>query len=261
MSKEVHAADTTLGHLPTAGREAGGRRLGERFWVPGAGYVVHTKAGQWIRGELVEVSAAGGVHLHLADSSDCHLDADVIRFVYQADERMPVQGHREVDFEALLHDGQRLNGALPQLSSAREGLFLVGSIGDLQGRFLLAPEIIESLQLSMPDTVTEAEPEPVPVAKIEAHSQARFIQTQPELKQYLDVLSEPLAHRGETVRKIDVEAWFAQAGEDEESRLRFSQAERFDVPLIDLAGIEVSEEAAATISPALARRLHVLPLA
>ncbi len=260
MHKSSQSAAT--GRMVTAESqtEKHGRRMSDRFWSRGPGYVVYTREGEWLHGALEHPPGPRGLALRLDDGSERVLPIGSFRFVFHPDTREFPQQAPESVFDARLRDGSGVRGELKGLAMAEEGVCMVGRIGDLEGRFMLAPEMLDTLQLSLP----EPEPPVVPVSSpvVDVGVDVRLIDSQEKLEHYLDAQtgSEP-ASTDAAAAGIDLEAWCQRVKDDDEARLRFAQAQRFGLPLVDLEGIEIDEAATGIIRPALARRLRVLPLA
>jgi type IV pilus assembly protein PilB len=238
------------------------QRFSDRFWTIGPGYVVHTRDGDWLRGELVrKPGPQQGLCMRLEDGSERRVAADAYRFVFRPDDRALDPALRDSMFDVGLRDGSGLRGQLHALSVGEDGVSVLGRIGDLEGRFMLAPDMVDTLQLSLPSPRVDAPAAAQPVA-IDASSRVHLLADTEQLGRYLDAQVKPGAHlAADAFNALDLDGWLEHAGDDDEVRLRFAQAQRFGLPLVDLRSTDASETATKVITPALARRLRVLPLA
>jgi type IV pilus assembly protein PilB len=256
-------------HLASEGRKLTGntasssqeRRSSDRFWSVGPGYVVYTREGAWLHGVLKRMPGPRGITLVLEDGSERRLPGGSFRFVFCPDQRQLPPGPPDAVFDTRLLDGSNVRGELWALSVSSEGVGMVGRIGEMEGRFLLARDMLDTLQMNFPAPVVAAPTKPEG-PDVDIGTRVVLINEQAQLQRYLDAQVAPVPDPDqEEWIDIDLETWRKQAGDDDEARLRFAQAQRFGLPLVDLSCIEASEVATSLINPSLARQLRVLPLA
>ena len=219
MSTETPEIDVTDGSQTMAAAVQAGRSLGERFWAANHAYVVHLRTGEWLRGALDHVPGGDGWHFRLESGDKRRVAPGTFRFIFRADGRRPDADTPKVGFDARMRDGHALHGALHALSVGSEGVFVAGSIGDLEGHFLLAPEVIGAIELSIPEPSVE-KPEAEAPSAIDADAEASCIASSKDLKAYLAAQTGPAAHQAHSASRITLRNWLTQAGDEEEGRLR-----------------------------------------
>jgi type IV pilus assembly protein PilB len=236
------------------------RRSSDRFWTPGSDYVVYTREAAWLRGTLDSLPGPRGATLMLGDGNKQHLPSGSFRFVFRPDQRKLPDSPPDAVFDARLHDGSNVRGELWALSTSGEGVAMIGRIGELEGRFLLSRDMLDTLQVNFPSQPVPAPKQPAK-PDMDVGADVLLVDDPRQLQSWLDVQVEPGSDPSTEPAHIDLEAWRQRAGDDDEARLRFAQAQRFGLPLVDLTQVEAGEAATRLIPPALARRLRVLPLA